>query len=92
VKNAIFKIWPDISQYLLVGFFDRNMEYPAIVGFSNASGKIIKSDDEPDLRGIAIEVKVRDDKHYDFLMTNAEEHHARDAEQAMIVTEAAAEE
>jgi catalase len=65
------------------------MEYPAIVRFSNTSGKIIKSDDEPDLRGIAIEVKVSDDKHHDFLMTNAEEHHARDAEKAMVFTDPA---
>ena len=83
IKNAEFRISSDIPDDLRVGFLRPGSVYPAIVRFSNAVGFIRTDDSEADLRGAAIRIKPTEGAEHDFLMTNAEEHHAKDAFEAM---------
>jgi hypothetical protein len=88
IADARFRVSPDIPADLAVGFLQPGKEYKAIVRFSNASSEFSKNDAEPpDLRGVAVRVIAERDQ--DFLMTNAERHHARDAREAMITILAA---
>jgi hypothetical protein len=54
--------------------------YPVIVRLSNASS-VPQADAKPDLRGIALRVKVSKDEQHDLLMTNFPVSHARNAHQ-----------
>jgi Catalase len=83
IKNAEFRISPGIPDDLRVAFLKPGAVYPAIVRFSNAGGFIMPDDSEQDLRGVAIKIHPPEGAEHDFLMTNAEEHHAKDAFEAM---------
>jgi len=84
--KARFRIANDLPEELQIGFLSPGSEYPAEVRFSNASSALASSDADPDLRGVAIRVLIEKDVAMDFLMTNANRHHARDAEEAMATT------
>jgi len=83
IKNAEFRVLPGIPEDLRVGFLKPDASYRAVLRFSNASGLINRADSEKDLRGVAIKLNPPEGDEHDFLMTNAEEHHARDAFEAM---------
>ena len=83
IKNAEFRVSSNIPDDLRVGFLQPDSVHPAIVRFSNAGGFIRKDDAEHDLRGAAIKINPPEGAAHDFLMTNAEEHHAKDAFEAM---------
>lgn len=83
IKNAEFRISSGIPNDLRAGFLKPGAVYPAIVRFSNAGGFIRTDDSEEDLRGVAIKINPPEGRDHDFLMTNAEEHHAKDAFEAM---------
>jgi len=80
VKNAIFRIAPDLPESLRVGHFQPGKEYPAAVRLSNASG-LVQPDTAKDLRGIAVRVFVGDKEIHDYLGTNGSVNHARNARQ-----------
>lgn len=83
VVGAEFRVSPQIPADFAVGFLSEpGKVYRAHVRFSNASGEFKKDDAMPDLRGAAVRVFTEHGDH-DFLMTNAEPHHARDAREAM---------
>lgn len=86
IVGAQFRVSPDIPSDLSVGFLGEKPEnndfYETTIRFSNASSRFRDDDTLPDLRGIAIRIKTRQGDH-DFLMTNANEHHAKDAREAM---------
>lgn len=86
IKRAEIRVAPDISADLCYGFLQPAKHYPAYVRFSNAAGEIRESDAETDLRGVAIRVVPDTGPVHDWLMTNAEEHHAKDAIEAMATT------
>ncbi len=90
--DAIFSVlpFPLLPADLSVGFLIPGKEYKAILRFSNASGEIVDSDSKPDLRGVALRIETEKGKH-DFLMTNAELHHAKDAREAIITIRAGVE-
>lgn len=83
MKRAEFRVSPDISSDLQYGFLQPGQTFPACVRFSNAAGEIRLSDAEGDLRGVAIRVLPDTGAAHDWLMTNAEQHHAKDALGAM---------
>lgn len=85
-SNAVFRISDDLPEDLRIGFLAPGVEYAASIRFSNASSTIVASDDQPDLRGAALRINVFEQRGIDFLMTNANQHHARDAEEAMATT------
>lgn len=88
--NAVFRVVPELPQDLIAGFLIPGKEYRTIVRFSNASGEITDDDSKPDLRGAALKIETGKGIH-DFLMTNAELHHAKDAREAMIAIQAGVE-
>ena len=89
VVNAELHVSPEIPSDLAVGFLKEPRKvYRAHVRFSNASSESKEDDSKPDLRGVAIRVLTEGGDH-DFLMTNAEVHHARDAREAMAAIMAA---
>lgn len=95
--KAQFRVSSDISSDLQIGFLKPGKVYDASVRFSNASSEVnkVSDSDPPDLRGVAIRIKMGQNdqgKDHDFLMTNAEPHHARNAQEAMDTTVAFAEE
>ena len=83
IKTAEFRISSGIPNDLRVAFLQPGAVYPAIVRFSNAGGFIRMDDSEADLRGVGIRINPPGGAEHDFLMTNAEEHHAKDALEAM---------
>jgi hypothetical protein len=88
-QKAIFKI-ADAAVFpadLAYGFLVPGAQYETIVRFSNTSGKCISDDATPDLRGIALRVLAPNGAH-DLLMTNAEDHHASNAQEAMLAINA----
>jgi len=87
--HAQFKILPltNDTNDLGVGFIQQGRTYEAIIRLSNASGESNNDDSKPDLRGVALRINT-DEGPQDFLMTNAEPHHARDAREAMIAIRA----
>jgi hypothetical protein len=84
--NAEFRISTEVSDDLRVGFIQPGVTYKAHVRFSNAGSAFLQSDAAPDLRGVAVRVMVDETNYHDFLMTNAEQHHAKDAREAMATT------
>jgi hypothetical protein len=60
------------------GFAQPGQTYPVVVRFSNAAGTG-QSDAAPDLRGVALRVRVSPEESHDLLMTNFPVSHARDA-------------
>ena len=83
VRDAVFVVSPDIPEDLSLDFLKPRESYRAAVRFSNAAGFIRADDAEPDLRGAAIKIRLPEGMEQDFLMTNAKEHHAKDALEAM---------
>ncbi|MBK7873373.1 MAG: catalase [Saprospiraceae bacterium] len=83
IKRVEFRVSLDISADLQYGFLQPGLVFPAHVRFSNAAGEIRLSDAEGDLRGAAIRVLPDTGPAHDWLMTNAEQHHAKDAIGAM---------
>jgi hypothetical protein len=84
IVGAEFRVSLNIPSDLAVGFLSEpGKVYKANVRFSNASGEFKTNDAAPDLRGAAIRV-LTDRGDHDFLMTNAEPHHAVDAREAMV--------
>lgn len=92
IGRATFAVTGEIPLDLQIGFLKPGKTYPALVRFSNAAGEIRSSDAVPDLRGVAIRVFPDIGNSHDWLMTNAEEHHAKDAIEAMATTLAFADE
>ncbi|HUF10944.1 MAG TPA: hypothetical protein VMO47_16610 [Rhodothermales bacterium] len=84
--TAVFRISQTLPEDLEVDFLIPGNAYPAEIRFSNASSLVAESDAEPDLRGAAVRVVVGKSIYMDFLLTNANRHHARDAEEAMATT------
>ena len=84
VTNAEFRISSAIPRELQIGSFQPNKIYRAAVRLSNASG-VVQSDTVKDLRGAAIRVTTDEGIVHDFLMTNADPNHVRDAQQFMKV-------
>jgi catalase len=90
-----FKINADLTDKLQVGLFRPDIEYDALVRFSNARGEVL-GDLSKDQRGIAIRLKTNpatglspDDKSgiQDFLMTNTPVTFARNPDQFIEVGE-----
>ncbi len=78
VANAMLQINPTIPRHLQVGFLKPGVEYLTTVRLSNANGAR-QADYKRDMRGVALRVKVADNEHHDFLMTNFPVSHARNA-------------
>src|SRR5713101_5859436 len=70
----------DLPHDLQAGFAQPGKAYPTIVRLSNADGAG-QPDYKPDLRGVALRVKVADGEQHDLLMTNFPVSHARNARQ-----------
>lgn len=90
--NAIFRILPvnEFTRDLYVGFLIPGKEYKTTIRFSNAGAEIVSDDSMPDLRGVALQIETQNGVN-DFLMTNAELHHAKNANEAMIAIRAGVE-
>lgn len=84
--NAVFRVATDLPDEWRAGMLQPGATHRAIVRFSNAAGVANPRDDAPDLRGVALRVLADGLPAHDWLMTNAECHHARDAEEAMAVS------
>jgi len=93
--RAKFKVNSDIPQHLQVGLFQPNIEYDALVRFSNARGEML-GDLEKDQRGCVIRVKTIEgavlapndySNIQDFLMINTPTSFARNPVQVIEVTE-----
>lgn len=82
VRVAHFRVVGRLPRGFEVGFLRAGAEYDAHVRFSSAA-PIVASDGLPDLRGVAVRLVVGPNASHDFLLTNAERHHARDAREAM---------
>lgn len=80
--KARFVVSDDLAEDLRVGFLVPHVSYPATLRFSNA-GALVVGDRENDLRGFAAKVYVTSEVVHDFLCTNAEIHHAKNAYEAM---------
>jgi hypothetical protein len=71
---------PTLPPDLQSGFAAPSATYQATVRISNASGAS-QPDQERDLRGLAVRVRVSENEYHDLLMTNFPVPHARDAQQ-----------
>ncbi len=80
MAGASIRFADDMPDDLRVGFAKPGAEYPAEVRFSNAS-PAAKSDEEKDLRGLAVRIAVSPEEQHDLLATNFPVPHARDAHQ-----------
>ena len=79
----------DLPGDLGAGFAQPGKSYPVIVRFSNASGSG-QPDSKPDLRGVALRIKVSDSEQHDLLATNFPVSHARNAKQFVAFARATA--
>lgn len=70
----------DLPRDLQIGFAQLGASYPVQVRFSNAASAM-KSDEDKDLRGLALRIEVSEGEHHDLLATNFPVPHARDAYQ-----------
>ena len=84
--NAVFRVATDLPDEWRAGILQPGATHRAEVRFSNAAGVVNPRDDAPDLRGVAFRVFGSGLPPHDWLMTNAECHHARDAAEAMAVS------
>ncbi len=82
IDNAELRMSEEIPELLQVAFLKPGAVFPAIVRLSNASGKV-QPDTDKDLRGLAFRVDAPGLGVHDFLATNGEASHARDAWQFM---------
>ena len=79
----------DLPTELRAGFAQPGKRYATIVRLSNADGAG-QADYKPDLRGIALRVKVEDEVTHDLLATNFPVSHARNARQFVAFAKATA--
>jgi hypothetical protein len=82
-SQAQIEVPRELPRDLRTGWLQPGSRYRASVRFSNADGIWREDDSKGDLRGIALRIHLSADRHQDFLMTNAPQHHARDAKQAL---------
>jgi hypothetical protein len=78
--KAELRFRPDLPADLTAGFAQANAQYPVIVRISNAANRP-GPDSAPDMRGIALRVKVSSGEQHDLLATNYPVSHARNARQ-----------
>ena len=78
--EAELRFLPAFPAQFRTGFAQPSASYPATVRISNAAG-MEQSDQERDLRGLALRFKVSGEQSHDLLMTNFPVPHARDAQQ-----------
>ncbi len=86
-KGAELRFADDLPDDLRVGFAMPGRTYPAIVRFSNASSQT-QSDEDKDLRGLALRVRDADGTDHDLLATNFPVPHARNARQFVVFAHA----
>ena len=84
--NAVLRVASDLPDEWRAGMLQPGATHRARVRFSNAAGVANPRDDAPDLRGAAMRVFADGLEPHDWVMTNAECHHARDAAEAMAVS------
>jgi hypothetical protein len=89
VRNAVLEVDEDLPQDLRVGWFTPGAEYPTTVRLSNATG-LRQADLVPDLRGVALRVRVSGKESHDLLMTNYPVSHAKDAREFVAFAKAMA--
>ncbi len=87
--GAHFRFADDLPDDLQIGFAQPGQQYEAQVRISNAASSA-KPDDEKDLRGLAVRIRVSHDEHHDLLATNFPIPHARDARQFVLFAHAVA--
>ncbi|WFP65884.1 peroxidase family protein [Mesorhizobium sp. WSM4904] len=87
--DATLRFNDDLPADFRAGFAQPGKSYPAIVRFSNANASG-QPDYKPDLRGVALRVKVSDKEQHDLLATNFPVSHARDARQFVAFAKATA--
>ena len=75
-----FHFRPDLPADLAAGFVQAGARYPVIVRISNAANRP-GPDNAPDMRGIALRIKVSAIEQHDLLATNYHVSHARNARQ-----------
>ncbi|WP_171175114.1 peroxidase family protein [Ruegeria sp. HKCCD8929] len=88
-KGAELRFADDLPMDLQVGFAQPGARYPATVRFSNASSQT-QSDEEKDLRGLAVRVFEDESLGHDLLATNFPVPHARNARQFVVFAHALA--
>lgn len=89
LAGAELRFAEDLPADLQIGFAKPGAKYPAKVRFSNASSAT-KSDEDEDLRGIAVRVAVGKQEAHDLLATNYPVPHARNAKQFVVFAHALA--
>ncbi|GGZ02318.1 peroxidase family protein [Streptomyces poonensis] len=89
VENARLRFHDDLPAALRAGFAQPGAEYPAVVRLSNASG-VRQRDGAPDLRGIAVRVRVSQNESHDLLASSHPVSHARDAREFVAFAKATA--
>ena len=80
VDTAELHFRPDLPADLAAGFVQADARYPVIVRISNAANRP-GPDNAPDMRGIALRIKVSAAEQHDLLATNYPVSHARNARQ-----------
>lgn len=88
-KGAELRFVEDLPEDLQVGFAKPGARYPAMVRFSNASSQT-QSDEDKDLRGLAVRVTEAEGVDHDLLATNFAVPHARNARQFVVFAHALA--
>lgn len=88
-KGAELRFVADLPDDLQVGFAQPDARYPAMVRFSNASSQT-QSDEDKDLRGLAVRIHESDGVDHDLLATNFPVPHARNARQFVVFAHALA--
>lgn len=86
-KGAELRFEDDLPSDLQVGFAQPKARYPATVRFSNASSQT-QSDEDKDLRGLAVRVSEAEGIDHDLLATNFPVPHARNARQFVVFAHA----
>ncbi len=86
-EGAELRFVDDLPEDLEVGFAIPGKRYPAMVRISNASSQT-QSDEEKDLRGLAVRVRDADGVDHDLLATNFPVPHARNARQFVVFAHA----
>jgi hypothetical protein len=80
VDTAELHFRSDLPAVLAAGFVRADARYPVIVRISNAANRL-GPDNAPDMRGIALRIKVSAEEQHDLLATNYPVSHARNARQ-----------
>jgi hypothetical protein len=78
--NAELHFYANLPPELSAGYAQPDARYPVTVRISNAANRP-GSDSDPDMRGIALRVRVSETERHDLLATNYPVSHARNARQ-----------